>query len=665
MVMHFYKTIIISLTMGSLLIFQPTQLLAAGVNSTDSRGVITNTQTHTLKRISDTDMLTSLTMLAGGMVAGRMLASYSPMTTDVMIAGGAGAMFILGEVISNVKFKGTIDKMIVEVEKKSDGTVNEEQIQRLQDLKKSYEEAKSTTQTKKTLQLGAAAGFGAAALTALYLDMAEKRMLANCQSAITTATTLLNTCSPLEKPACSTCQSNLESYRTTLTGYVTERKGKGKSRILDERVLSEEEFLQSPPSYCATNIGLSSQIKMASEGVGASCVPQVKFYVTQEISKRLGVKAGYENFQSREINYFERGINFIFPGVQASVLPLLGLGGGLATSFLLLEESTAKELDLLMFVPQNRAIAFGLFSALSLAAANSSNNVIEKLEKNIAKIDTILEGLNKMALGIKGQNLIKQTIKVPPITISNSTLIPFSENNKLKTECLVSNNTENCKPAADQLKSLPGFANLPESLKNIATQTTSIGDKISGTTGISGSTITSAENLGNKAKAIARVLAERQTILEKASGGKLNFKKEEQNLLNAINDGNKKALEKRGLTASGLLASIGGSPLSSTVEKDSAEKKETVKVVPANAINIAGREKSPVDKEDKLNFDFKEAPIENVALNSFGGSHSKAEYEIDSKEINGEDGPTLFELISGRYIKSGYPKLLEEEATHN
>jgi hypothetical protein len=40
------------------------------------------------------------------------------------------------------------------------------------------------------------------------------------------------------------------------------------------------------------------------------------------------------------------------------------------------------ELDLMMFVPANRAIAFGVLAGLAYMASRSSDNVIKKIDEN-------------------------------------------------------------------------------------------------------------------------------------------------------------------------------------------------------------------------------------------------------------------------------------------
>jgi hypothetical protein len=62
-----------------------------------------------------------------------------------------------------------------------------------------------------------------------------------------------------------------------------------------------------------------------------------------------------------------------------------------------------------------------------------------------------------------------------------------------------------------------------------------------------------------------------------------------------------------------------------------------------------------------MNFGFDEAPGSGDA----GGATAKndefggAAYDIKGNDIH-DDGASIFEIISTRYLKSGYPKLLEE-----
>ena len=656
--------------------------------------LLQNTQSHQFDKVSDSDMMASLTMLGGSFIAGRMIQAYTPVSTDVMIAGAAGVAFIAGEIMTNLKFKGTIDAMTVEIQKKSDGTINEEQIQRLNDLKKSYEEAKATTKTKKTFQLAAAVGFGLAAATALYMSMTEEGMVVACNQSITLMQTTLKNCVAAGKAAaatvpvgtalvqegllCGTCSAGLTTYQTLLNTYKTTRKVPAASMAKDAQTNPQQAKLATPA--CAP-VGIT--VKSVVGSLKAACEPTLltlakneqdanpkdllKFvstdkFINQLINFPVVVEAKPKSaLVSQMSKFYENSMNLLFPKAEAGWMPMLGLAAGAAAAFFALTAAAAIEIDLLMFVPSNRAIAFGLLTATAYLSAQASDNVLKDLDNNIAKIDKILSDLGRNAAGIKAQNLTQQQIKVKTINPGIQTPVEFNKNLNQKTECMQSNSTENCKSITDTLTSMPGFANLPDSFKDLASQTTGLGDKLSGTTGISGSALSSANALASKQNAVAKLLKGRQEAYEQRTG--VNLKKEQGKLLDRLNAGTRKALMKNGMTATGMMASLGGTPINSSNLKEELKPAVASDIKPTgNVVDISagGEEK----EKDSLNLDFKEVPTDAMAaVDMSGGTTSAPEYEIDSNEINGKNGPSIFEVLSNRYIKSGYPKLLEEEPT--
>ncbi|MBC7712451.1 MAG: hypothetical protein H7177_03885, partial [Rhizobacter sp.] len=154
---------------------------------------------------------------------------------------------------------------------------------------------------------------------------------------------------------------------------------------------------------------------------------------------------------------------------------------------------------------------------------------------------------------------------------------------------------------------------------------------------------------------------------EKLTGGKVNYAKEQANFLNKMNGAVKKALQSKGMTATGMMASMGTSGISGAGKVDAVPELSKKPAATAGVVDIGTQSGAGTEKDKSLNLDFKDASGANLAaVDMSGGTQTKApEYEIDSNEINGKNGPSLFEVISGRYIKSGYPKLLEEEPVKN
>ncbi len=668
MLKHLYKTFLISFISGSLLSFNPSLVLAASKTTVDKEGVISGKQSYKFEPIKDKDMIASLAMLSTGFITARMAAVYNkPLTIDAMIAAGAGVAFIAGEITSNVKFKNKIKEMTIEVEHKSDGTVNEEQIKRLEDLKKSYEEAKKTTKFKKILQLASAAGFAAASGTAGYLNFLEYSSVKKCLAALTSIQAV--------------CPDSA-TYLKNMTRVNKERKHPKPSNLSQTVSLLKAPPLSVPIRCVPKTPADTAAATAATTTANAACAPTIvmlkknQVFTYLDVAKLTSVVNELPNktlfthtdfFKSQQFTAFEKFLNFFISKADAGWLPLLGLGGGVAAAFAVGTTAVAKQIDLWIYVPFNRSIIFGVQAGVAYMASKSSDNTMKKIDENIKKIDDILASLNSMSKGIKTQNIEQQKIAMTKLSGMGSEGASFSTNNDVKTPCMTANNSENCEKLDGKLSSMPGFANIPDSFKDIANQVVSLGDNLSGTSGISGSTLTSAENLGNKQNAIARMVKNAQMKMVTLSNGELNTDKETDLYNKSMAANLKKGLEKSGFTATGLMASISATPIDSSAKLED-DSKDLAKGKPftVNTINLQAGAETDTNPE-MLKLDFKEESSDaslSMGETSSGGKAAPI-YDMDSTEINGENGPTLFELISGRYFKSGYSKLLEEVPSNN
>lgn len=697
MLKHLYKTFLVSILTWSLLMFNSAAVFAEtkATVTTDSKGVISATKTHKFEKISDTDMLASLGMLAAGFITGRMLKNYKILggATDVILAGAAGVAFIAGEIISNVKFKGTIDEMTETVVKKSDGTVNEEQIQRLKDLRQSYEEAKKTTKTKKTLQLASAAAFTAAAAIATYNAIQESMAAAACLQATTTSLTNLGTCpegntpqTSFYRPYCAQCATEVTAYKANVVKFEAARASPGPS-LLEQKEISPAQMKANMP-VCEDMLPGSITPPAAGISIAAACGAMVKMESMNQVFsynpaalgstnqlldeilyKGNAPKFTYEDAKSVELKgetILNTVLDVFFPQAKASWLPMLGLSAATAASFFLITGETATQVDLYMFVPRNRAIAFAALAGVAYLSSKSSDNVIGKLDDNIKKIDAILGDMEKLTKGVKAQNLSNQSIAIKTVNPAINSA-SYSATGKTKSQCMANNSTENCASLTDQLKSMPGFAGLPDSFKDIATQSTTMADGLSGSTGVSGSTLTTAEALGNKQNAIAKVLKGQQSKLEKISNGKINFEKGKNDFLNSVKASVKKGLDKKGMSAAGMMASIGGTPIDSSANKNAGDDVKKLGAFEGNVVSTAPTGEAEKEKEDSgLKLEFKDnSAVGDATILGAPQVSGADQYDVKTDEINGQNGPSLFELITRRYIKSGYPKLLEEEPVKN
>jgi hypothetical protein len=662
--------------------------------TTDSKGVTTARKQHNFDKIKDENMLTSLTMLAGGFIAGRMMASYRPITTDVMIAGAAGAAFIAGEVMSNMKFRDEMKAISIEVDKKSDSKVNEEQVQRLQDLRATYEKAKGATETKGKLQKAAAVAFFAASATAGYLAYTEFAAMRACNASLFAASSAATACIEGKSPTlvsaafaktCSSCVIEIGGYQKQMTALDVARQSPGPSLMENNKIRPLQATAKTtlaalckvgtPPSVlksittantaCGTALSVTSLNQIFAYPLpkaNNNYSPLQKHYVNTKLYNGVN----YEQMQSVDygsqsmFDAFLKGLSgMLIPEAQASWLPLLGLSGATALSFFALTGTAAVQIDMMMFVPFNRAIAFAGFGALSLAAANSSSNVVSQIDEHIAKIDKILNELTIKSKGSKTQEISQQTIAFKTAATNQTPTQTENEATKKASPCMQNNSSENCKPLANQLVNMPGFGNLPESFKGVASQAVSLGDSLSGSKGVSGSAISAANALGSKSNAIAGLVKKQQEKLLIESGGKLDAAKGQADFFKRFNNAMKNDLRKNGQTATGLMASLGMSPITEPVNNPADDLKKMESSVASVGSAAAGSEEKKSGEEKSLDLDFSEQPLDSSSV--VGTAPASTEYEIETNDISKEDGPSLFDLISSRYIKSGYPKLLEEE----
>lgn len=677
MVRYCYKTFLVSFICWSLLTVQSTALFAGVTTSpnavtTDSTGNITSSKTYSFDKVKESDMLASITMMAGGFLTSRMITSYKPITTDVMVAAAGGAAFLAGEVLSNIKFKGTIDEKTITVEKHSDATVNEEQQQRLKDLRESYEDAKKATKTKKTLQLAAAAAFGVAALTATYMAFKEVAEVAQCRLAFQTVKTAVSACAATSvvnpsSASCALCTTKLLEHELKFNAYANSRELISPSIVNDAKTTPLFAALISPTGECKAILDpevktLTAELIVCDKAVltlngqkAAAAAPAVTNNSLIEKYLKLPLMA---NVSTPSI--FENFLNIFVSQADAGWMPLLGFGASAVAAFYLITGDMALKVDNLMFIPRNRAIAFGLLAGLSLAASKASDSVIEKLDENIKKIDGILADIDKLGKGVKAKD-VKQLVGLVKPT-STPVVLP-SNNAKTATPCLGSTATSNCTPISSLISSSAGFTSLPESLQGLATDAIKLGDGVSGTSTLGAGVLGSAQALGDKQAAIGRALAKAQ-----GDSSKLNLIKgaatpaQQQNaLLDAIGARIKKGLQSKGMTPSGFLGSVGGSSIDSSLTNKSVSKEEVVLK--------GGKGPAPVElggaNGDQLKLDFKDHDLNIVPGGNGAASAATPEYDINTNEIAKENGPSIFEVISSRYLKSGYPKLLEVEPSKN
>lgn len=533
---------------------------------------VKTTEKFKFEKINEEDLLATITMLAVGVIAGKMAANCTPVTMDIGIAAAGGIAFVAGEIVSNIKMKAIIDEMTINVTMSSDGKQDEAQMARLKDLKKSYEEAKDAIETKIILQKAAAVAFAAAGIAAAYLAYQQP---------------------PVSVAICKT--------------------GRAASSSIINQMLFGSQILK---------IAYAEKTKKGSNNI----------------------------------------LDFIFPKAQASWIPLLGLGAGALATFMLAKNDLAALLDPLMNNPTSRGIVWAMLAGLSYAASTASEKILKQIEDNIKKIDSILNSMNHLAkVGSVGSRINNGTERTLPITtaLKMKTSFPISKNGNITTDCATSSSTTNCQSLENKVAALPDFSTLPDSFRSLAGQSLRLGDSLSGTRALTGQARTSAANLAGKQNAVSKMLTNAKNKLNdkltNSGKPKINFDKEQKDFLKKLNATTEKALRDGGSSAAGFLSSYGGMPSSAGDESSMKEEVATKK----SSAPIGG-EIAPAAKNKGLDLDFKEVTTDPVAAEEKG---AEEKFDIGTNDINTNAGESIFQVISNRYIRSGYPRLFDELPT--
>jgi hypothetical protein len=665
----------------------------------DKDGTLAQQEKHDFKGVQGNDMLSSITMLVIGVIGTRMAIAYNPKTTDVYVAAAGAAAFIAGEVMSNLKFSGEIKDMSVDITKRVDGKPNNEQIEILNKLKKSYEDAKGATQTKRMLQMAAAAGFGVAAGIAVYKAFTEETKDAQCVAALGMAKTQLTTCSAVtpSTPASAACAACLAPVATYLGTFETKKGQETPPEASAAKLAAGNALLASlkaeDPSHTCT---------APASSISAAAVAACNLAVVEKAQNQTGgapIKNGainqqrlieeilyghprlYTSLESEKLLVTKKSaldllLDVLMPSAHAGWMPFIGLGAGIAAAYFAIQGPLAIQLDTLMYHPRNRAIVFGVLAGLSYMAAKSSENQIKQIQENIDKIDAILNELNNLTKGVStGQG--GPIAVTAPYTLPPGTFGPNTQNGEPKTNIPCA--TSNCSSLSDGLAKSAGFNELPSAFQQAAMDATKLGDSLSGPKGaMTAGAASQAGNLAAKQAAISKLAAKAQNKLNKQLGkNKVDFGKEQQALLNKLNSTVARVLKSKGQTPSNFLGSLGGSPIGGTgnlgnAANDAMKDDSTLAVTKGGSALDIGTGGDGKSKD--LDLGLKDSGLsggegaggggkaDGISKSNGDAGDPNAQYEMGAGDI-ASSKDNIFELITNRYMRSGYPVLLEETGT--
>ncbi len=708
----FCKTLLVSVLSGSLL------MLNFNFNGSMLNVNMNSVQAETVKTdgIKDGDMMATLTMAGVGLLTQRLWTCK--LSTDMLIAAAAGAAFIAGEILSTLKLKKVMKDMEMEIKRDDKGVIDQKQIEVLEKLRESYVKAKETANNKKMLQQAAAAAFAAAGVVAVMLAATEEAALNACQTALVTA----NSCVGLTA-ATAPSTAVLTQYRATRIIPKISVAGAAASTASQATALASFTTVGTTAgtlggSYAATcpespSCALAPACFAQVSPVPAICSPVMPMLKLNEGYCPAGLSLGSTENKLNKYYYAASPIhprlniinfmrNLLMGDAKADLFTPLGIASSAATTFLMAAvPAIGMAIDTFLLAPMNRAIAWGGLGGLTLAASAATDNQIQKIEGNIAKIDLILNSMYALADGVKQEN--NMSVKNPKIetTIVQNQNVVFNE---LKTQeidlkamgggplpCITGSDPVKCPSFSEKLNNQPEIKILPSFVQTQIGNISTLADGLNGHSKISGTTLDKAKLLAGQANALRKVEAEKRKQLQaalKARGIKRDLAKDAAKFDAMMKAAVQKELDKSHMTAAQMLASFGGgagsvssAPSSKVVadENQNSKTKDQKAKEDANAsattesvAKTATGDKSKSGKDDDelaaegLEGGSSRLDDSNVVYmdtRNVKASNGDALPPIDDYDakigVNQEDNVSLFEVISKRYKKSGYPRLFK------
>lgn len=671
------------------------------------------------EEISDSNLWATLTMAATGLIASRLW-TYPKKTPDMMAAAVGGAAFIAGEIMAYMQFKDQLKDFEDDLVRDEKGKLTEKQIETLEKLLQSYEKAKETAGTKKKLQMAAAAAFAVAAGIAVFTTATDEASLTACKTAITAAQSAAASCvgaagaetfcpgtpppygpclAPkyaLYQAACAKCAADVPAIMSNHLAVVMGRETPGPNMGFFTKVMTTKKTMDTLTGQACVGVPMTTaavvaKAKAACPAANASTTimeagggPQLTWFGKNQ----------YSPMNHKSLTLFITSL--LIPNSHASTfsspLSMMGIASGAAVAFVMANYlGIANMVDMNLLIAKRRAMIWGAMALTTTMAISATTAVEQKLETNIQKIKAILSRMydldpkgfankpnlvNSLKKGISGSKN-----KITSIPLSNS--VGKDGTTKYDTvttlPCITAGSSESgttCPDMGGALQGIEGVNNLPTELRNQFNDVADFGKSINGATSISSAALEGAEKLGSQSNAIAsRMRAERKKVQDllnkKAPKDKqLDFDKAEADMQRAFFKSTEDSLRANKLSASDALKMMGSGVNGMTASaadymtatgKTDAGEAPVIDLSAGTGDLFSGAGKAG-DGDFDLGLDESEADKDIAGIEELNpvGAKNIDDYDL-GQNIHKDPSANLFDIISKRYMSSGYKRLLERK----
>lgn len=660
-------------------------------------------QAETVKTegIKDGDLMSTLVMTGVGLIASRLFTCK--MTTDMMLAAAGGAAFIAGEILATLKLRKVMKDMETEITRDKNGNIDQKQIDTLVRLKESYQKAKDTATTKKNLQMAAAAAFAAAAVSAYMLYTTEQTALQTCNTALATASA---SCTAAFTASCAgagaTCYYPFQTGAAQATANVAPisnqaimslTPGQSAAKMAADKAMdaTNKAALTTMTTQCpAASPGMTACTAMATLNLTTKGYCPAPLALSQATFSKTFIAQNLYTPIAPPKEKFNLFKSIFMSDAKADLFSPLGIASGLAIKYVLATSKTlGMQIDMFLFSPMNRAMTWGVLGGLTFAASSATSNQISKIESNIQKIDSLINGMRSFQNGVaQTKTPSAQNAKIDKELINNrklnlndlsNTEIDMKAAGGSNLPCFTGENSDKCPSFSNQLKAQPDISSMPSDVQATISNIGKLGDGLNGTSKITSGTLDTANKLSGQLNALNSEAARRQKEVQdrlKASGSDIDLEKLKSGMRADMLGAADGELKKSKMTASEMLASFGGgrsfgsgmdsvAGISTDANKNAKDTKAANKNSASVAIPVVAIPAAVIPKIDNksLSDELKEGDANaegDAALASAEGKAGESMEDYDLKnDITKEKDASIFELISNRYQKSGYPRLFK------
>jgi hypothetical protein len=691
MLKYFYKTMLISILCGSLIMLDMSYKggqLNLQVNTARAETLTTGGE-------KDGNLMATLTMVAVGYIASRLL-MYGKVTPDIMVAAAGGLAYVAGNIAATSELKKVKDQIETEIKRSKTGDLTDQQRYALIRLKQMYGASLEAAETKQKLQQAAAVAFAAAAVIAYLEAGTEKAAEAVCTAAIEKAqvsvpSLALETCMtrvagecnviataaaaactvgaaacyaasynscytatrlPLCNAQAASCTSSVSAITTSFPAYVALRAApsltcSALSSVNAERAALTASLTASTAGCAGTNI----EFPPYAAAVQAACDPLLPMHI------------GYESgCLPPALLYAGLGASVAMMGITDATII------GLALSF---STTVATIVDTALFMPMRRAIMWGVLAGLTYASSSATAAVISQIQGDITKIDTLINTINAQSDGTtasSGSTTSTSSI-VTAISGSNTNVssgatsdIDLASTNS-KLPCVTETDSSGkCTSFSSKLTSLLGSTSLPDSVKTTVTSLSRMADGLNGASKISASTMSTASSLTSNAVKNSLDKAKSDAISKAiGSNGEKTVAADEAKLSGTLKDALNSAIKKSNTSLSKLASSFNNGIPSGGVKdaaSANAELNKAIAAVKATSAPVIALPAATSNANMAVS-NVSDLKDENKTSSATAATASMDDYDLKN-DISTDKSASLFDVISSRYQKSGYSRLFKK-----